>query len=118
MITKLLSNSSLNCPNNWPIYFLDIQDFDYLSSNFEENKEGFKFEIDLPGVKKDSIEVSKDGKKVSLKAKRKQTEYKRHFYTSREAENIKAKLEDGVLFIEGNWKESDKPIVIEVEGGS
>lgn len=85
----------------------------YASGELTEDKEGFSFSIDLPGIKKEDIELIQDNKTVSVKAVRKKDKsefkYTESFRLSRESESIEADLSEGVLTLKGKWKESSKP---------
>jgi HSP20 family protein len=99
-------------------HYLDIEnkglgDFSY-SPNFEflKNESGYSIVVDLPGVSRSDIDVSVEGKILSLTAKRESTGQKRTYKKSWSigdsvlVDEISARYESGVLFL-------DVPIKIE-----
>ena len=93
----------------------------------------FSVEVDLPGVKKEDIDISVDGKKLSVSAVRNvKKEVKEDDYYMRESfygkiartfilpddidkEDVEAKLEDGRLYITLNKVASAQPKKIAVK---
>ncbi len=105
-----------------------------MKTDVSENEEGYQFEIDLPGFKKDEInidldkgyltisanrkeEVNEENKKGYLFRERKFGSMSRTFYVGEvNEENIKANFADGILSIDVPKKEkieSRKKISIE-----
>lgn len=75
-------------------------------SRFWQTKDAWCFEVDLPGVPKDGIEVSASGRHLRILGKRKRGcetyEYREQFILPeaiRTAEGITASSENGVLLV-------------------
>jgi HSP20 family molecular chaperone IbpA len=86
-----------------------------MKKSLSENK--VKYEIDLPGVKKEDIKLEAHQSYIHITAKkhRDNTEYstKIHLQEKLDTEKATAKLEDGVLCIEFPLKEYRRLIKIE-----
>ncbi|MDB6056119.1 MAG: heat shock protein Hsp 20 family [Verrucomicrobiales bacterium] len=98
--------------------------------NIYENKEGYLLEAEMPGVSKESLEVTLEGTQLtlvghksvaalpgsSLYRESQQVDYKRSFELdpSINAEAIKAKVENGVLSVHLPKTEKLKPRKIEI----
>lgn len=85
------------------------------SFDVKENKEGYVFRADLPGVREEDLEISLTGNRLSISGKREQEKHEQGdtYYTSErsygsftraftlpdgtDGENVKAELKDGVL---------------------
>ena len=84
---------------------------------FVIENEKVSYFIDLPGVKKENVEITQEGNIVKVSAERKDKHSHAHISTTFtvsyqcKMETILAKLEDGVLEISFNIKETDKPKV-------
>lgn len=81
--------------------------------SFKAGKEKYKLEIELPGLRKDQVEVSLE---KTLLVKTPKTELQFRLYEDAQLENITAKMEDGLLTIEVPRevkKESSRKIVIQ-----
>lgn len=80
----------------------------------------FNLEIELPGVRKEDIEIKAEAGLLTVKATRKKGEsvwnYKREFRLSEEVdqENVKATFENGVLELELKKKEQAATKTIEI----
>ncbi len=76
------------------------------SASLYEVENGFNLEVELPGVKKENVEIHIDNDLLSVTATRQKGEteihYKREFRLSEQVdrENVKATYEDGVLKME------------------
>ncbi len=81
-------------------------------ASVSEKDGAYTLEVELPGVKKENVEVSVDGNALTIKATRKngevETTYERSFRLSEEVdnENIGASMEDGVLRLSFTKKKS------------
>jgi HSP20 family protein len=85
------------------------------SFDVKENKEGYMFRADLPGVREEDLEISLTGNRLSISGKREQEKHEQGetYYTAErsygsftraftlpdgtDAENVKAELKNGVL---------------------
>ena len=85
------------------------------SFDVKENKEGYLFRADLPGVKEEDLEISLTGNRLTISGKREQEKHEQGdtYYASErsygsfsraftlpdgtDAENVKAELKNGVL---------------------
>ena len=85
------------------------------SFDVKENKEGYVFRADLPGVKEEDLEISLTGNRLTISGKREQEKHEQGdtYYASErsygsfsraftlpdgtDAENVKAELKEGVL---------------------
>ena len=85
------------------------------SFDVKENKEGYVFRADLPGVREEDLEISLTGNHLTISGKREQEKHEQGdtYYASErsygsfsraftlpdgtDAENVKAELKDGVL---------------------
>ena len=107
-------------------FFVSRNDNKMMKTDVEEKDDGYEFAIDLPGVKKDNIKVSLDDGYLTISAKQESKddeknkhgkfirreryygEVSRSFYVGESIteEDIKAKLEDGILKINIPKKEN------------
>lgn len=101
---------------NFDPFFSDVF-FSEVSRKKENGNGENLIEFDLPGVKKEDITIEiKDNNVLSVKGKRGKHEYRKHCLLSSndDKDNIKAKLEDGVLVVTvPEKKEKSKKILIE-----
>jgi HSP20 family protein len=85
------------------------------SFDVKENKDGYVFRADLPGVREEDLEISLTGNRLSISGKREQEKHEQGetYYTTErsygsftraftlpdgtDAENVKAELKNGVL---------------------
>lgn len=73
------------------------------AASIYEVEQGYELEVELPGVKKEDLDISFESKLLTVSGTRKRGEqsfsYKREFRVSDEVdmENVKATFEDGVL---------------------
>ena len=103
--------------NNNSMFFFDwLEESNGIKKSVDSD--GFTVELELPGYKKDQIEVLLDNKKLSVIAKKGERKREKEFLLGKEAESIEAKLEDGILYLKGKWKESEKAKKIEVSYGA
>ncbi|MFA6623207.1 MAG: Hsp20/alpha crystallin family protein [Fibrobacteraceae bacterium] len=92
------------------------------ASVFEDKKAGtFTLDVELPGVKKENLDVRVEGGNLSIKATRKTKEsemtYERSFHLAEDldTENVKAALNDGVLSCTFSKKKSAEARKLTVE---
>ena len=101
--------------------------------NIKETKNGFAFELSLPGVKKEDLDLELDSNVLTIKAQRKlndevegekylkrefgQVNFERSFRIPEtiDREQIKAKFEDGILHITVPKSEKEKSLKIELQ---
>lgn len=87
-------------------------------ASLSESPEGFVYEIELPGYKKDEVIIHHQSKNITITTKsEKRPTILKNFFLSKEPESIEAILEDGILTLKGDWKEAEKPKKIEIRGG-
>lgn len=126
-LVKRYGRNNMNLFDN---LFLDSSKL--LKTDIIENEDSYKLMIDLPGVKKENIrldyndeyltvfvehdEVSEENVKY-IRKERSNYSYSRSYYLDdSDSDNIKAKLDNGVLFITiGKVKESTNRKSISVE---
>lgn len=74
----------------------------------------YKVEADVPGVKKEDLKVSVRGRVLKIAGKRGESEVVRTFFLPEgEYGQTKARLENGVLYVEVPLKSADLEIKIE-----
>lgn len=96
---------------------LSFPSFDEYSSGgcfvLESDEESqYVFSLEIPGFKKDEIDLSVENDRLYLKASNKTKKWAERFVTLPEdvdVANISAKLEDGVLFVTLKKSEEKKP---------
>lgn len=109
----------------WTLTPSRLMDGGLLLADLEETDDAFILEMDLPGVRKEDIEIELEGRRVIVSGERKERERTgiltvgefRHEVTlpaEVDEDDIQAHLEDGVLTIELAKTEASKRRRIEV----
>ena len=85
--------------------------------DIEKIDAGFFVSIELPGVKKDGVDITVDNDSFTVTASRKETKYKQRFVLGKnnDKEAITAKMEDGMLEITVPNKKSVDASKIKIE---
>lgn len=102
------------------------------AAEVSRDEEGFRIDLDLPGVKRDDISISVEKSELSISGKRQAPagereilrserlsgEFERRFVLGDEvdSERISARFLDGVLSVELKHKASIKPRQVEISG--
>jgi len=83
----------------------------------EEKDNCLVFTMDLPGVKPSDLKVIAEGRNINLSGKQKGKEfsYTYSLHKNYEPSGAKAKLEDGVLTIKFDKRETEKKKTIEIQ---
>ena len=101
----------------------------YAIGGIKSTEYGAKAEIDLPGVDKESIEITQKDKHIYVKAERQDNihgssderyygKFNRTIAVGFDIDKIEAELKNGVLILDIHAKEESKPKKIEIKMAS
>ena len=95
--------------------FNDVED-KYFPRNYEETNDGFEYEFNLAGFKKENIKATVDDGMLTIEARQGDKEFYRVYSVSDKADgnSTLAKYEDGILYIKINKKESSKSVELDI----
>jgi len=105
-------------------FFNDVFDVSPKVKNnywFDETKDSYVLTVELPGYKKENLDVTVDNGKLTICAKRESTKvkasYKQCYSLPKDADLLKvtADLKDGLLTVTIDKNEEQKPRQIEVK---
>lgn len=94
------------------LYYYDNDDYDC-----KETEDGYEYQINLAGFKRESIKVNLENHQLKVKANQGDKVFSNVYSVPKKADSSAsvAKYEDGMLFIKINKKLSEKAIELEVK---
>ena len=119
MLTRIKLNNRLGGLHGdvWNLFDdLSGLEFDHHNSDYKETKDGYQFELNLAGTKREDIKVYLEDNLLKVKAERDGTKYARNFQIPKKADASApvARYEDGILYIKINKKQDSKPVDIKI----
>ena len=89
----------------------------YFPRNYEETNDGFEYEFNLAGFKKENIKATVSDGVLTIDAQQGDNEFFRAYTVSDKADGNSsvARYEDGVLYIKINKKESSKSVELQID---
>ena len=83
---------------------------------YKETEDGYKYQFNLAGFKKENIKVSMENNLLKVKAEQNGRVFSKAYTVPRKADSTAsvAKYEDGMLYVTINKKDSEKAIELEV----
>ena len=99
--------------NNWNSLLDDVfslHEEDYYVKNYKEDSNGYEYQLNLAGFKKENVKLVVDNNLIKVTAKQEDKEYFKNYSIPRKGDptSVDANLEDGMLYIKINKKESAK----------
>lgn len=85
----------------FPSRFASNSRYDYVFYPTKDDKNLYKLELELPGVKKENVKVTVEDNKLKIKANKKGKDYESSVLLPKtlDSNSCQAKLEDGILSI-------------------
>ena len=90
--------------------FLPLHGDDNYVKNYEESPNGYEYQLNLAGFKKENVNMVIDNNLIKVTASQGDREYFKNYNIRRKGDpsSVDAHLEDGMLYIKINKKESAK----------
>lgn len=116
MLTTIRLNNRLDRLHGLWDLFDDLNDFDHSHSDYKETKDGYQFEVNLAGVKREDIKVCLEDNLLKVKAEKDGKKYAKNFQIPEKADASSpvARYEDGVLYLKISKKQESKPVDIKI----
>ena len=119
MLTTIRLNNRLGGLHDglWNL-FDDLNDleFTHSHSDYKETKDGYQFEVNLAGTKREDIKVCLEDNLLKVTAERGDSKYAKNFQVPKKADASSpvARYEDGILYLKINKKQESKPVDIKI----
>ena len=119
MLTTIRLNDRLDGSQDglWNLFGeLNDLDFSHPSSDHEETKDGYQFEVNLAGTKREDIKVSLEDGLLKVTSEKGGVKYAKNFQVPKKADASSpvARYEDGILYLKINKKQESKPVDIKI----
>ena len=90
--------------------FFPLHEEDHFVKNYKEESNGYEYQLNLAGFKKENVKLIVDNNLIKVTAKQGDREYFKNYSIPKKGDptSVDANLEDGMLYIKINKKESAK----------
>ena len=118
MLTTIRLNNKMDRLDGLWNLFGDLNDLDFnhSCSDYKETKDGYQFEVNLAGIKREDIKVSLEDGLLKVEAEKDGNKYAKNFQVPEKADASSpvARHEDGILYLKINKKQESKPVDIKI----
>jgi HSP20 family protein len=115
MLTTIrLNNRADRLHSLWNLF--DDLELDHSNPDHKETKDGYQFEVNLAGTKREDIKVSLEDGLLKVTSEKGGTKYAKNFQVPKKADTSSpvARYEDGILYLKINKKQESKPVDIKI----